>query len=241
MLDEKNTVEGIVVVAIEVTELTTARREAEAASLAKDEFIAMLSHELRSPLSPILTALQVMRLRNIDEAEREIAVIERQVRHMVSLIHDLLDVSRITKGKVELRKSRIELAGVVSSAIEMASPLLEARQHSLAVHVPQSGLSVEGDPERLAQVLSNLLTNAAKFTPPGGSIRLTGVRDREDVVLSVVDNGCGIDPEMLPRIFDLFAQARQDLDRSTGGLGLGLAIVKSLIGLHGGSVDVASE
>jgi CheY-like chemotaxis protein len=167
-------------------------------------------------------------------------IIERQVRHLVSLVDDLLDVSRITRGKVELRKGPVEAADVVARAIETASPLLEQQRHELTVNVPRD-LTVSADAGRLAQVVANLLTNAAKYTEPGGAITVTGSLEGNDVVLRVRDTGIGIEPEMLPRIFDLFVQERQTLDRSRGGLGLGLAIVRSLVALHGGSVSARSE
>jgi len=223
-----------------VTQLTNARRDAEAANRAKDEFLAMLGHELRNPLAPILTALQLMRLRNEPAAVRERTIIERQVNHMVSLVDDLLDVSRITRGKVQLKRERIDLADIVAKAIEMTSPAIESRRHILTVDVPR-GLVVDGDAARLAQVTANLLTNAAKYTDPGGQILVSGSSENSQAVLSVIDSGRGIAPDMLPRIFDLFAQERQEIDRSDGGLGLGLAIVKSLMRAHGGTVDAHSD
>jgi signal transduction histidine kinase len=241
MIDGDGQSTGIVVVATEVTELANARRDAESANRAKDEFIAMLSHELRNPLSPILTALQLMKLRGIDAAERERTIIERQVGHLVGLVDDLLDVSRITRGKIELKKEYVELADVVANAVETASPLLEERQHHLDIRVPRRGCSIHGDKERLAQVVANLLTNAAKYTEPRGSIEISAGREADAVVISVRDTGIGIDPAMQASIFDVFTQARQALDRSQGGLGLGLAIVRSLVTLHGGTVAVFSE
>jgi signal transduction histidine kinase/DNA-binding response OmpR family regulator len=240
LFDDVAHVTGIAVVAFDVTELTNARRDAEAANRAKDEFLAMLGHELRNPLAPILTALQLMRLRNEPGAERERTIIERQVTHMVSLVDDLLDVSRITRGKVQLKRERIDLADIVAKAIEMTSPAIESRRHTLIVDVPR-GLVVDGDAARLAQVTANLLTNAAKYTDPAGHITVSGARENSLAVLSVIDSGRGIAPGMLPRIFDLFAQERQEIDRSEGGLGLGLAIVKSLIRAHGGTVDAHSD
>jgi CheY-like chemotaxis protein/two-component sensor histidine kinase len=222
------------------TELDTARAGAEAASRAKDEFLAMLGHELRNPLSPIMTALQLMRLRGITGAEHERSVIERQVRHMVSLVDDLLDVSRIARGKVQLKRERVDVADAVAKAIEMTSPAIDARRHVLDVDVAR-GLVVDGDPGRLAQVIANLLTNAAKYTDAGGRITVVAAADGPDVVLRVKDNGSGIAAEMLPRVFDLFSQERQTIDRSQGGLGLGLAIVSSLVRAHGGSVSARSE
>jgi CheY-like chemotaxis protein/two-component sensor histidine kinase len=223
-----------------VTELAKARREAEAANRAKDEFLAMLGHELRNPLAPILTALQLMRLRGVTGAERERTIIERQVRHVVSLVDDLLDVSRITRGKVRLKRERVDMADVVAKAIEMTGPAIEERRHALTVQVPR-GLVVDGDQARLAQVLANLLTNAAKYTDEGGRITVAASEEGGSAVVSVTDTGIGITPDMLPRVFDLFAQERQDIDRSEGGLGLGLAIVRSLVQAHGGSVAAVSD
>ena len=241
MLDEEGRAEGIAVVATDVTELTNARRDAESASRAKDEFIAMLSHELRNPLSPILTALQLMRLRGTDTAERERTIIERQVKHLVVLVDDLLDVSRITSGKVDLDKTPVELADVIATAVETTSPLLEQRRHTLDIQVARRGLSVDADADRLAQVVANLLTNAAKYTEPEGHIRVAAERDGDVVMLTVQDDGIGIEADLLPKVFTLFTQAVQSSDRSRGGLGLGLAIVRSLVALHGGTVTVSSD
>jgi len=246
--DADGTVDGVLVVVLEVTEQVRARRqveeanrEAQRANRAKDEFLAMLGHELRNPLAPILTALQLMRLRGSPGAEKERSVIERQVNHLARLVDDLLDVSRITRGKIELKKQPMELAEAVAKAIEVASPLYEQRQHRLTVAVPPRGLGVDADPARLAQIISNLLTNAAKYTEPNGAIDVEAERDGADVVLRVRDNGIGISSDMLPRVFDLFAQEPQALDRSQGGLGLGLAIVYTLVTKHGGTIAVHSE
>ena len=198
-------------------------------------------HELRNPLSPILTALQLMKLRGEPGSERERTVIERQVSHLTRLVDDLLDVSRIARGRVELKTEIVEVADVVAKAIEMASPLLEQRQHTLKMDVPRRGLRVDGDPTRLGQVISNLLTNAAKYTPPNGVVTVRAKQVDDEVVLSVRDTGIGISPEVLPRIFDLFVQERQALDRSQGGLGIGLTIVRSLVERHGGSVSARSD
>ncbi|MEO6237104.1 MAG: ATP-binding protein, partial [Vicinamibacterales bacterium] len=225
--------------AFDVTELTNARREAESANRAKDEFLAMLGHELRNPLAPILTALQLMRLRDLPGAERERTIIERQVRHVVSLVDDLLDVSRITRGKVQLRRARHDVADIVAKAIEMASPAIEERRHVLAVKVAR-GIVIDGDSARLAQVVANLLTNAAKYTDPGGRIDVSAGIHEGRAVVTVSDTGRGIATETLPRIFEMFSQERQEIDRSDGGLGLGLAIVRSLVQAHGGSVDAHS-
>jgi PAS domain S-box-containing protein len=226
-------------VTVDVTELMALRDAAEAANLAKDQFLAMLGHELRNPLAPILTALQLIKLRGVDAVERERGIIERQVQHLVRLVDDLLDVSRITRGRIDLKRQPVELANIVARAIEIASPLLEQQQHALSVTVPR-GLVVEGDPPRLAQVVANLLTNAAKYTEPAGMVTIAGRHEDGEVVLAVRDSGAGIDAAMLPRIFDLFVQEPQALARSQGGLGLGLAIVRSLVELHGGSVSASS-
>ena len=222
-------------------ELELARDRLEEATRAKDEFLAMLGHELRNPLAPILTALQLMQLKSAGTVEKERTIIERQTRHLVRLVDDLLDVSRIARGKFELRKERIETGTVVTRAIELASPLFESRGQRLDVEVPTAGLQVHADASRLAQALANLLTNAAKYTEPTGHIAITARREGPDVTIVVRDDGIGIEPHMLPRIFDLFVQERQALDRSQGGLGLGLAIVRSIMSLHGGSVTAASD
>jgi signal transduction histidine kinase len=222
-------------------EVELQKRLAESANRAKDEFLAMLGHELRNPLSPILTALQLMKLRGEAGSERERAVIERQVNHLTRLVDDLLDVSRIARGRIELNTEIVEMWDVVARAIEMAGPVLEQRTHTLAVDVPGPGLRVEGDPTRLSQVVSNLLTNAAKYTPQGGEISVQATLADDQIVLSVRDTGIGIPPDVLPRIFDLFVQQRQTFDRSQGGLGIGLTIVRRLIERHGGSVSAHSD
>ena len=220
-----------------------ARAEAEAANRSKDEFLAMLGHELRNPLAPIVTALSLMELRDGDgnAPHRERAVIGRHVRHLVRLVDDLLDVSRIARGKVELKKALVEISVVVARAVELSSPLLEQQQHHLAVAVAEEGLAVFADPTRLAQAVSNLLSNSAKYTPPGGHVEISAARAGGRVVLTVRDDGVGISPSMLPRVFDMFAQERQNIDRSQGGLGLGLAIADNLVKMHGGTVAAFSD
>jgi PAS domain S-box-containing protein len=235
------TVDGIAVVATDVTELANARRAAETASRAKDEFMAMLGHELRNPLAPILTALQLMSLRDGAELTvKERAVIDRQVRHLMRLVDDLLDVSRIARGKIDLSLDQVEIARVVTQAVEMASPLLEERRHNLVLRVPRDGLVVNGDVVRLSQVVQNLLTNAAKYTEPGGQIEVEARLVDRSIELSVRDDGVGIPPDLLPVVFDLFVQDRQTKDRSQGGLGLGLTLVRTLVGQHGGTVEARS-
>ena len=231
---------AIAVVATDVTDLVRARQDAEEANRAKDEFMAMLGHELRNPLSPMLTALELMRLRAPEVLERERGILERQVQHLARLVDDLLDVSRVAQGKVELQRQTVELSSVVAAAVEQVSPLLEDRGHYLRISVPRNGLKVLADPARLGQVFFNLLHNAAKYTDPGGHITVAAHREGSEVVLAVRDDGVGIAPELRPRVFETFFQARQDVDRAKGGLGLGLALVKSLSALHGGRVEVES-
>lgn len=230
-------------VALVTTSLDTARalREREIALSAKDEFMAMLGHELRNPLAPIQTALELIRLRGDDDSAHEHTIIERQVGHVVRLVDDLLDVSRITRGKLELKKEPTEARDVVTQALEMSAPLIEQRGHRVHVDVPSRGLAVLGDCVRLAQVVSNLLTNAAKYTEPGGDITVSAGAERDHVVIRVKDNGIGLAPDMKDRIFESFVQEAQMLDRSLGGLGLGLNIVRSITALHGGEVHAWSE
>jgi len=246
--DASGAVDGVVVFAQDVTHevearqrVEAARAEAELANRSKDEFLAMLGHELRNPLAPILTALQLMQLRAGETLDHERHIIERQVKHVVRLVDDLLDVSRITRGKVTLERERIEIAEVIADAIEIASPLLEQGRHVLATQVPRHGLLVHADRLRMAQVIANLLTNAAKYTESGGHIDVYGERDGASVVVRVRDSGVGIAADMLPRVFDLFVQERQTIDRSRGGLGLGLTIVRNLVDLHGGQVSARSD
>jgi PAS domain S-box-containing protein len=222
-------------------ELQGLRQAAESANRAKDEFLAMLGHELRNPLSPIVTALQLMKLQGPEESERARAVIERQVTHLTRLVDDLLDVSRIARGKVELKADLVEMSEIVAKAIEMASPLLEQRNHTLSVQVPRRGLLVDADITRLSQVLSNLLTNAAKYTPAGGEVTIRGEAVGDEVLVHVRDTGIGITPDVLPHVFDLFVQERQAIDRAQGGLGIGLTIVRNLVERHGGTVQAASD
>jgi signal transduction histidine kinase/DNA-binding response OmpR family regulator len=216
-------------------------RQTREAVRARDEFLAMLGHELRNPLAPILTAVELIKMRGDSPARREHQVIERQARHLVRLVDDLLDVSRVTRGKIALRRAAVELGAVVAKAIETASPLIEQRHHRLLVDVAAAGLLVFGDEARLVQVVSNLLTNAAKYTDPGGEIRVRARRAGGEIVLSVADTGAGIPADLLPVLFDAFVQGSRTMDRHAGGLGLGLAIARSLTALHGGSIEAYSE
>jgi PAS domain S-box-containing protein len=206
----------------------------------KDEFLAMLGHELRNPLSPIATALDVMEIRDPDAMHEERAVIRRQVDHLSRLIGDLLDVSRITRGKIQLTREVVELDAVLATAIEMVAPMLERRMQPLAVDVARDGLRVDADPTRLAQVFHNLLINAAKYSEPRSQITVRARGYPEQIVVEFVDQGIGIPPDLLPRLFDLFVQGERTLDRSQGGLGIGLTIARSLCELHGGTIAVAS-
>ncbi len=216
-----------------------ARAEAEAANRAKDEFLAMLGHELRNPLAPILTAIELMKQRSDDSSLRERDVIERQVKHVVMLVSDLLDVSRIAQGKVELHKKPVRVSDVITKAIEACSPILEERGHRLDVEVEHE-LYVDGDEARLCQVLANLVTNAAKYTNREGRLEVIASRVGDEIVVVVRDNGMGIAPDLLPTLFDRFVQGSRTIDRSDGGLGLGLSIVRSIVALHGGSASVRS-
>jgi PAS domain S-box-containing protein len=215
------------------------RVDAEVASQAKDQFLAMLGHELRNPLAPIVTALELMNMRAEGVLERERGVIERQVKHLVRLVDDLLDVSRITSGKIELARETLDVSDVVADAIEMSAPFLEQRRHALHEQVPP-GLLVDGDPARLTQIVANLLNNAAKFTEPGGTITIRAARVNGTIELAIRDTGKGIASDMLPRVFERFSQETQGIDRAQGGLGLGLAIVRGLVTLHGGTVEAHS-
>ncbi|MDB5308238.1 MAG: domain S-box-containing protein [Gemmataceae bacterium] len=209
----------------------------------KDEFLAMLAHELRNPLAPIRNGLHVLRLadRGLPSVVGQaVEMMDRQVTQMSRLIDDLLDVSRITRGKVQLRPVRVDLRAVVRAAVETSTPLVEAGGHDLAVVLPADPVWVDADPTRLAQVVSNLLNNAAKYTGPGGRIRVEAVHEPAGAVVRVRDNGAGISPEILSNVFDLFVQADRSLDRSQGGLGIGLTVVRSLVEMHGGVVEAHS-
>lgn len=222
------------------------QEQAEALKLAdrsKNEFLATVAHELRNPLAPIRNALQVMRLAGDDgnAVDQSRAVIERQVQQMVRLVDDLLDLSRISGGKMELRRKRVELAGVINAALEASRPLIEACGHELTVTLPPEPVYLDADPTRLAQVFLNLLNNSAKYTPQAGRIWLTVERLKGEAVVRVRDTGVGIAAEMLPRIFELFTQAAGSLERSHGGLGIGLSLVRRLVEMHGGTVEARSE
>ena len=225
----------------------TAALEASTAALKeadrrKDEFLAMLAHELRNPLAPISTAVQLLRLKELSESQRDRArdVLERQVQHLVFLVDDLLDVSRITRGMITLHRERVLVGGVIARAVEAARPAIDERHHTLTLDLSDEVLSVEGDRARLTQVVGNLLNNAVKFMEPGGRILLKVAREGTSVAITVKDNGIGISSEQMPRIFDLFTQAHTKSDSVQGGLGIGLALVRRLVEMHGGTVAAHS-
>jgi signal transduction histidine kinase/CheY-like chemotaxis protein len=209
----------------------------------KTEFLATLAHELRNPLAPIRNSLQLMEISPQDPQllEQSRSMIERQVIQMVRLIDDLLDISRISRGKIELRKEHIDLSSVVTAAVEASRPLIDGRHHHLTIDVPKHPIPMYGDATRLSQVVLNLLNNAAKYTTAGGQIRLTVEDSPQSVSIKVRDNGIGIPREMLTQVFEMFTQVDRSLERTEGGLGIGLTLVKRLVELHEGSVEVRSE
>jgi signal transduction histidine kinase len=237
---------AVMVAALEITEqrraqqeIETARQEAVAATRAKDQFLAMLGHELRNPLQPMLTGVQLMRL----DGQRGPALdmLEREVMYVTRLVEDLLDISRISRGMLTLKRDSLDVHTIVNRGLELASPLLEQTGHRVTTDIQVGNLGVLGDPHRLAQVVSNLIQNAAKYSARGSAIRVAAHRMNDRIVLRIVDDGVGIEADMLQRVFDAFVQGDQALDRSRGGLGLGLSIVKSLVHAHGGSVSVHSD
>lgn len=214
-------------------------RRLEEAHRRKDEFLAMLAHELRNPLMPLSLGLEL--LADTDQSRDLVRTMKAQVQHLVRLVDDLLDVSRITRGQIELRKQEVALTTVLERAVEMARPLLDDGPHELSVRTPDEPIVLDADPVRLTQAIANLLNNAAKYSPPNSPIRLVAERAGKTVVIRVQDQGVGIDPEWLPRVFDVFVQADQSLGRKHGGLGIGLTLVQTLVRLHGGEVRAASE
>jgi signal transduction histidine kinase len=239
MLDPRGNVHQVAAIGFEVTEVVLARRAAEDANRMKDEFLAMVSHELRSPLSPILTAVELLRHKR-GVGHPELGIIERHATHVARLVDDLLDVARITQGKVELRLARVDIAHVLLAAVETMRPRLKERGQQLDLHCA-GGLTVDADAQRLAQVVSNLLANASKYSDHGQSVELSAERGDRQIVVRVRDRGVGITSEMLPRVFDAFVQDRDVRHRSRGGLGLGLAIAKSIVEMHRGTIEVRSD
>ena len=238
---------GKIVGASKIAHDITSRKQVERTLLEpdrqKNEFLATLAHELRNPLAPIRNSLNILRLTNAESpaAQRVQEMMERQVNHMVRLVDDLLEIARITTGKIELRLEPVEIASVVHTAVDTSRPLIDAGRHHLITKLPPEPLTVEADPMRLSQVISNLLNNAAKYTQPGGQIWLTVSRDAGQAVISVRDTGIGISAELLPHVLEMFTQAERTKRHSQDGLGIGLALVKRLIEMHGGKVEAKSE
>jgi PAS domain S-box-containing protein len=241
--DDKGVVTGVVLVFRDATAERAARNALELADRRKDEFLATLAHELRNPLAPIRQAAAVAAHPETtpEQLRWSHAVIARQATHMARLLDDLLDVSRITRGRLEVRRARVALRSAVDAAVETARPTIDAGKHTLQVSLPDEPLMLDADVLRIAQVLANLLTNAAKYTEHPGTIRLTAERVDEDVVIRVTDDGIGLAPADLPKIFDMFAQVKPTLDRKESGLGIGLALSKALVEMHGGTLEGRSE
>jgi PAS domain S-box-containing protein len=240
--DEAGRLRGYAKIMRDITDRKRAETELAEANRRKDEFLAMLAHELRNPLAPIINGLSLLRLEGAIslDGNQAIDIMERQAMQLTRLVDDLLDVSRITTGKINLRKERIELRKVINHAVETVQELIESRKHNLSVAIPEEAIWLDADPTRLQQVFGNLLHNAAKYTEPGGHIWLTAQREGSDVIIRVRDTGIGILPEMLPRIFTSFVQADRSLDRAQGGLGIGLTVAKTLVEMHGGKIEVHS-
>ena len=240
--DEDGRLLGAVNILVDITEQKRLENALREADRQKDQFLAMLAHELRNPLAPILNAAQILELQASDESvvRRQGETIDRNGRHLCRMVDDLLEVSRINEGKIELRKERVELAGLIEQAVESVQPHILEREHSLSVSIPRQQIYLDADPMRLTQILVNLLDNAAKYTDPGGRITLTAAHHGPEVVLSVRDNGRGITPEHAATIFELFVQVDRTLARSEGGLGIGLTLVKRMVELHDGSIAVHS-
>ena len=237
-----NSVSGVLVTFIDVTSIVQAEAALREADFRKDVFLATLSHELRNPLAPIRTAARLLETPDVSPAQltRAQAIISRQVHHMSSLLDDLLDVSRITRGSFPLKKELIDVKSLIEAAVEAVQPAMGAKRHTLRVEIPEKPILVNADPVRLAQLMSNLLTNAAKYTPAGGIITVGSYLDSQDLIVFVRDNGVGLAPEVIPEIFEMFTQIHSQSDASEGGLGIGLALSKGLIQLHGGRITAQS-
>jgi signal transduction histidine kinase/CheY-like chemotaxis protein len=241
--DESNTLIGAVNVLVEISDRKRAEEALKHADRAKNEFLAALAHELRNPLAPISNSLHILRLAEdlAPGVQRLLEIMEQQTRHLVRLVDDLLEVSRITNGKVEMRKETVELATIVANAVEISRPLMDAAGHQFAVTLPAEPILFNADPVRLTQVIANLLNNAAKYSDEGGQIWLTSRREGDEIVVSVRDTGMGIHADMLPHVFDMFAQADRALTRARGGLGIGLTLVRTFVEMHGGRIEAHSE
>jgi PAS domain S-box-containing protein len=243
LFDGEASVLGCVITMADITERKAAEDALLEADRRKDEFLATLSHELRNPLAPVRNAVRILQIKGPDEPEQKWAreVIERQVHQMTRLIDDLLDVSRITSGRLELRRQLVDLGQVMVEAVEISRPLIVQERHELTVRLPEEPVHLEADAARLAQVFSNLLNNAAKYTPSGGRIEIESLRVGAEVAITVRDNGMGIPEDMLPKVFEMFLQVDRSLERSQGGLGIGLTLVKRLVDMHDGSVEARSR
>jgi signal transduction histidine kinase/CheY-like chemotaxis protein len=243
LYDTQGRIYGCVSVCVDLTDRKLAEKALRDADRRKDEFLATLSHELRNPLAPIRTAIEVMRLANgnVDVVEKARATIERQLLQLVRLTDDLLDVARITQDKVHLRRERVDLRSVLHQAVEATRPLADAQGHAVSVALPKTAVWIDGDPIRLGQAFSNLLNNAVKFTEPGGQIRITAEVQDAAAIVNVSDTGIGIPAAMLPRVFEMFTQLQGYRDRTHGGLGIGLTLARRLIELHGGTIEARSE
>jgi PAS domain S-box-containing protein len=243
LYDTHGTIYGCVSVCVDLTDRKLAEIALREADRRKDEFLATLSHELRNPLAPIRTAVEVMRLARDNPAllEQARATLERQLQHLVRITDDLLDVSRITQNKIELRRRRLDLRTIVHGAIEAIQPLMDSRAQTLALDLPDQPLWADADATRLTQAFSNLLNNAAKYTECGGQISIGAAADGTDAEITVADTGIGMAPEMLPRIFDMFTQLQAHRDRTFGGLGIGLSLARRLVELHDGTIDARSD
>ncbi|TCT22743.1 PAS domain S-box-containing protein [Thiobaca trueperi] len=240
--DASGQITGILVMSLDITTQQETEEALREADRRKDEFLAILAHELRNPLAPIRNATEILRMVLADDTTLTWCrnLIERQVEHLTQLVDDLLDISRINRGRIEIRSVPLSMTDVVERAIETSRPLIDARRHSFSVTVPREPLRVEGDLIRLAQVVSNLLHNAAKFTEPGGRIQLSVEPDGSEVVLCVRDTGIGISPAMIDSIFEMFVQADSSRNNSRGGLGIGLSLARQLVTLHGGTLTAIS-
>jgi PAS domain S-box-containing protein len=243
LYDSKGAVYGCVSVCVDITERRHAEYVLREADRRKDEFLATLSHELRNPLAPLRNALEVLRRSGSDARvqERALAIMGRQLHQLVRLTDDLLDVSRITTNRLELRREHIDLRAVLASAVETTQPLLDAAGHLLTVDVPPEPLWIDADFTRVAQAFANLLNNAAKYTERGGRIAVSAWLEDGEVVATIADSGIGIDARLMPRIFDMFMQLDRSSDRARSGLGIGLALAKRLIHLHDGEIEARSE
>lgn len=243
LLDSSSKIAGVTCASVDVTQRKQIEKALKEADRQKDEFLATLAHELRNPLAPIRTSVEILKLIGPNEPvlKQSWEVIDRQVKHMTRLLEDLLDVSRITRNKLDLRLEQIELIEVIRMAMETSQPLIDDRNHRLEILIPSQSILLTADPIRLSQAFANLLNNAAKYTEARGTIRLQATLHEQEVAVAIQDSGIGITPDMLSKVFEIFTQASSVLHQTQGGLGIGLSLVKGLIALHGGRVEAASD